>query len=536
MATILPPPEDCVVRELIDRRAAERPDRPFVLFEDGAVWTYAELKARVQGWAAGLQRLGVRQGDFVLSWQANSPEALLTYLGLNYLGAVCVAINTAYRGAVLEHVIRKSGARLMVADGRLLDRLKGIELNALSGVVSLGKPASVRAGLTLISEKALREAAGPPAPPERPIEPWDTHLVLYTSGATGPSKGVLCSYLQSWSTKTGFRHHGPGDRHLVPLPLFHTTGAGTTYYALAHGGSIALVDGFDTARFWETVDRFQITTVGLLGVMAQFLLKQPESPADRAHSLKTCLVVPIDPDTPRFAERFGVEVYTIFNMTEISVPLFAGPNPDQPGICGRVREGYEVRLVDAHDFEVGEGEAGELVLRTDMPWAICSGYLGDPEATARTWRNGWFHTGDLFRRDADGNYFFVDRLKDAVRRRGENISSFEVESAVAAHPDVREAAVIGVPSPLGEEEVMAVIAPAPGRTVDPSELIEFLRPRLAPFMIPRYVRIMDALPKTPTQKVLKVELKAQGLTDDAWDREAAGIKVARDKLGARSDG
>ena len=532
----IPSRSDCVVRDLIDARAAERPDQPFVLFEDGQVWTYAELRQRVRSWAAGLQAHGVRQGDHVLSWQPNSPQALLTYLGLNYLGAVAVPINTAYRAGLLAHVIANSGARLMVADGRLLDRLKGLELAGLKTVISIGKPGYARPGLRLASEKSLGEATGEPEPPTRPIEPWDTHLVLYTSGTTGPSKGVLCSYIHSWSIKTGFRHQGPPDRHLVPLPLFHATGAITTFNALAHGGSIALVDGFDTAGFWPLIRKFQITTVGLLGVMTQFLLKQPPSAADRDHTLKSVLVVPIDADTPAFADRFGVQVFTIFNMTEISVPLFAGPNPGQPGICGRVREGYEVRLVDEHDIEVPVGAVGELIVRTDMPWAISHGYLNDAAATARTWRNGWFHTGDAFRRNPAGDYFFVDRIKDAVRRRGENISSFEVEGAIATHPDVREVAVIAAPSDLGEDEVMAVVAPVPGRTIDPAALIDHLRTLLASFMIPRYIRTLDALPKTPTQKVLKTELRAAGVTPDTWDREAAGVVVKRERLPAKDEG
>ena len=528
--TGFPDPEACVVRALIDRRARETPDQVFVLFEDGQGWTYGELRRRVTAWAAGLQALGVAQGEFVLSWQANGREALLTYLALNYLGAVIVPINTAYRGGVLQHVIHNSGARLMIADGRLLDRLPDVDTAQLRTVVSLGEPAARRDGLEFLPETALTQAAGEPAPPARPIQPWDGNIVLYTSGTTGPSKGVLCSYAHSWSNTYGFQHHTSEDRHLVPLPLFHTTGAVTTYAALVRGGSIVLVDGFDTRRFWEMVRRFEVTTVGLLGVMMQFLLKQPPGPQDRDHTLKTVLIVPVDADTPNFAERFGVKAYTLFNMTEISIPLFGGPNPSQPGVCGRPRAGVEIRLVDEHDIEVARGQPGELILRTDMPWAISHGYLNDPAATARTWRNGWFHTGDTFRITPEGDYFFLDRKTDSVRRRGENISSFEVEAAIGTHPDVAEVAVVGVTSELGEEDVMAVIAAAPGREVDLPGLIDFLRPRLASFMIPRYVRVLDALPKTPTQKVLKHALRAEGRTPDTWDREAAGVVVKRERL------
>ena len=224
-------------------------------------------------------------------------------------------------------------------------------------------------------------------------------------------------------------------------------------------------------------------------------------------------------------------MYTIFNMTEISSPIVSEPNPRVRGTCGKVRAGVQVRLVDGNDCEVAQGSVGEMIVRTDRPWAMNSGYYKEPEATARAWRNGWFHTGDAFRQDAEGFFFFVDRIKDAIRRRGENISSFEVEAEILAHPDVREAAAIAVPSPLEEDEVLAVIAPQPGRSIDPVQLIHFLRDRLAYFMIPRYIRVLDELPKTPSSKVLKTELRAQGITADTWDREAAGIVIRRDRIG-----
>jgi crotonobetaine/carnitine-CoA ligase len=272
--------------------------------------------------------------------------------------------------------------------------------------------------------------------------------------------------------------------------------------------------------------------VFLLGVMATFLLKAPPSPADRDHRVTKAYIVPLAEGAAEFHRRFGPDVYTIFNMTEISSPITSEPNPQVGGTCGRARAGVEVRLVDDNDCEVPDGNVGEMILRTDRPWGMNHGYHKNPEATARAWRNGWFHTGDAFRRDANGNYFFVDRMKDAIRRRGENISSFEVEIEVVAFPAVREAAVIAVPSELGEDEVMAVVAPAPGHEIDPAALLAFLRDRLAYFMIPRYLRVLPELPKTPTAKVLKAELRAQGITPDTWDREQAGISIRRDRIGS----
>jgi crotonobetaine/carnitine-CoA ligase len=213
------------------------------------------------------------------------------------------------------------------------------------------------------------------------------------------------------------------------------------------------------------------------------------------------------------------------------MPIVSEPNPSALGSAGKVRAGVEVRIVDDNDCEVPVGAVGELVVRTECPWALNHGYAGNPEATAAAWRNGWFHTGDGFRKDEEGNFYFVDRLKDAIRRRGENISSFEVESEVLSHPAVREAAAVAVRSEIAEDEVMAVVAIKEGADFDPAELIEFLRPRMAHFMIPRYVRVVEGLPRTPTAKIEKVKLREAGITPDTWDRDAAGIEVKREKIG-----
>jgi crotonobetaine/carnitine-CoA ligase len=204
--------------------------------------------------------------------------------------------------------------------------------------------------------------------------------------------------------------------------------------------------------------------------------------------------------------------------------------PTLVGSCGRPRPGVEARVVDANDCEVAPGEVGELIVRTDRPWAMNHGYYKNPAATAEAWRNGWFHTGDGFRRDEAGNFFFVDRMKDAIRRRGENISSFEVEAEVCAHPAVREAAAVAVKSEVSEDEVLIAVSLAEGAALDPAELIAFLRPRMAHFMVPRFVRIIDDLPKTPTQKVQKHLIRTEGVTDATWDREKAGIVIKRERL------
>jgi crotonobetaine/carnitine-CoA ligase len=527
----MPPADVCVLRDVLDRRARERPTHVAVVFPDGEEWTYAELRTRVRRVAATLQAAGARQGDHVLIWLPNGAEALLTAWALNYVGAVAVAINTAYRGALLAHVIDNSDARLLVAHAALLPRLTEVPTAGLAHALVVGGLPDA-SGLPVTDFATAVAGAGEPAEPERPIRPWDLQSIVYTSGTTGPSKGVMSSYFHAWNgmNEVAWPCVRRDDRFLITMPLFHIGGSFIAYAMLCRGGSLVMAEGFSTDGFWPLVRRTRATVVFLLGVMGSFLMKQPPTPDDRVHPLRVAFMVPLTDEAPGLAKRFGVEVWTIFNMTEIATPIISGPEPGRPGFCGRPRAGFEVRLVDEHDLEVPVGAVGELILRSQTPWALNHGYYKNPEATARAWRNGWFHTGDAFRRDEAGNYWFVDRAKDAIRRRGENISSFEVELVVNTHPDVQECAAIPVPSEWGEDEVMVVVAPKLGRRVDPAELLAFLTPRMAHFMLPRYVRVAAELPKTPTAKIQKAELRRDGITEDTWDREAAGIRVRAHRL------
>jgi carnitine-CoA ligase len=529
---VLSPEDRYVLRNLVERHARERGDNTFVLFSTGDQWSYARLRANVRRVAASLQALGVKQDDFVLSWLPNGQHALAVWFALNYIGAVYVPVNVSYRGRLLAHVIRNSGARLMIADARLAERLAEVETAILDTLVTVSGEPPVLNGIRGLAEDALSAATGEPADPARAIMPWDTHAIIYTSGTTGPSKGVLSSYRHLGATTEAIDTVTSEDRVLVNLPLFHVGGTNAVYRMLMRGGSIALVEAFDTETFWDTVRKTGTTTMTLLGAMIPFLMKAPPTPRDRDHTLRQAVMVPLAEDAAEFTARFGVDIYTVFNMTEISCPILSERNPDVAKTCGRVRAGFEARVVDDHDVEVPHGTVGELMVRADEPWTMNHGYNANPEATARAWRNGWFHTGDAFRRDEAGNFFFVDRMKDAIRRRGENISSFEVEVEIGAHPKVRETAVVGVPSEFGEDEVMAVVAPVPGAEIDPVEIISFLTPRMPHFMVPRYIRFIADLPKTPTQKIEKHLLRQEGITEDTWDRERAGIRLKREKLAA----
>ena len=528
----VPDASSCVLKPVLERWAAEKPDAVFARFEDGSEWTWSQTLANARRAAAGLQTLGVAQGDNVLSWLPNGPDALRVWFGANLLGAVYVPLNTAYRGRLLEHVVRTSGSRIMVAHAALADRLSEIDVSTLREVIVV-RGDSPPAGGSLVwhpQERLDGETAALQPPPQE-ILPWHNQSIVFTSGTTGPSKGVESSYLHLYSASFDpFPYLDAEDRYLVTLPLFHVGGTVAVYAMLLRGASVAIVDSFKLDTFWSVVARTGSTFCCLLGSMATLLAKAPEAAHDRGHGLRHALMIPLCEDAAKFRERFGCDIYTLFNMSEVSVPLVSPPNPASLGSCGRPRAGIEVRIVDENDCEVAPGQVGELVVRSDRPWAMTHGYFGDPQATARAWRNGWFHTGDAFRIDETGDYRFVDRMKDSIRRRGENISSFEVEAEVCGHPSVMEAAAVAVPSPLGEDEVLVAVVPRPGASVDPEALVRYLIPRMPHFMVPRYVRVVDALPKTPTQKVQKHALRDEGIAPGAWDREAAGLHLKRSRL------
>lgn len=524
----IPPVEDCVLGPMLEKRAREHPDRIYAVFEGGRQWTYAQTLAEARRAAAGLQSLGPKQGDTLLMALPNGPDGMRLWFGANYMGAIVVHINPAYRGALLENVIENSGARLFLLRPDLVPYLENIRTFNIETLVVFGDTDGIRTPLKVLPHTVIDAAGDMPAPPEREILPFDVQCVTYTSGTTGPSKGVMCSYLHLMTFGEGVYFLTEKDRYLVNLQMYHVSGVLPPMLMMRLGGSVAVVERFRTADFWPVVNGMQATFAILIGVMARYLLSQPVSEHEKNSTLRHIIQQPLDRDMDELRRRFGIDIYTSFGMTELSLPLVSVPNPTIHNTCGRAREGFDIRLVDEWDCEVPVGEPGEMIIRSERPWAITHGYYRNPEATARAWRNGWFHTGDQFRKDEDGNYYFLDRLKDAIRRRGENISSFEVEAGVLSHPAVREVAAVAVKSELSEDEVMVVVSLVDGMSLDPVELLSWLEPKLAYFMIPRYVRIIPDLPKTETQKIEKHVLRAIGLSQgDVWDREAAGVKVRR---------
>ena len=533
----MPPIDTCVLPRILERFTREKPERTFAIFADGEEWSYRRTRAEAMALAAGLAGQGVAKGQTVLIWLPNGKLALKAWFGTNHLGAVSVAINTAYKGALLEHVVMNSDAEVAICHGDLVGRFLETETLGRLRVIATD-PAQVEAlggdfarrGITLVPFDALEGDPDSVTVPD--LMPWDTQSICYTSGTTGPSKGVLSSYLHLCTMGRNCTDQvTEEDRFLINLPLFHVGGTLYTMGALSRGASIAVMDRFETQTFFRVCADLGATQCLLLGAMAGFLLRSDTLDAEDRHTLRYVYVIPLSEDPAALRHRFGFDVATLFNMSEISAPIVSETNPTAIGSCGRLREGYRARIVDENDCEVAPGRPGELVLRADAPWTMSHGYYKMPEATARAWRNGWFHTGDMFRIDEAGNYYFVDRAKDAIRRRGENISSFEVEAEALSHPAVLEAAVVGVPAEEGgEEEVMAVVVPKPGETFDRAAFLRFLAERLPYFMVPRYLRVVDALPKTPTSKIEKHVLRGERVTPDTWDAREAGIVFKREGL------
>lgn len=511
---------------VLARRAARTPDDTCIIeAETGLRVTYRALAGDVVRLARGLKSLGVRAGDTVATMLPHCADTYGVWFGLSRLGALEVPIGTRHRGSMLEHILEDSGARLLIVDRQYLEAVAQIlhekRVPHLERVIvrgdcpAAGLPAHVE--ITPLGDlRTVPETGGGPQDMHADPAPHEVALVLYTSGTTGPSKGVLIPWGQVHATVTGVFPEGtlgPGKVLYGPFPPNHIGGRVFPGMGIHFGVPAVIRNVFSASAYWSDVSTYRCTTTALVSAMISILMAAPPSDGDAGTPLRDVLMNPVPADYERFQSRFGVRVCTDFNMTEISIPLHSGWVIEDWRSCGRLRPGppgYELRIVDQHDNPVGPGVVGELVCRTDTPWALNAGYLGRPAETAAAWRNGWFHTGDAFKVDEDGRYYFVDRMKDAIRRRGENVSSFEIEREVLAHPDVVECAAIGVPSSLGEEDIKVVVVARPGSDLTGEALIAFVRSRSADFMVPRFVELVADLPRTEaTQKVRKSELRAR---------------------------
>ena len=512
---------------LLERQAARYEDRP--LFRCGATeLSYRGVRELAARSAGRLAEAGVRPGDRIATMCENRLELFELILGCAWAGAIVVPINTASRGAQLEHILGNCGASLLVVESAHLEAFAPLRsrgsvelawvLPPLDGLPA--DPGSV-AGWSVVDVPAAGEAIA-----AHPAGPGEIAAILYTSGTTGPSKGVRCPHAQFywWGVlMSESLRIVEGDVMYTCLPLFHTNALNAFVQALVSGATFVLGERFSASRFWARVKAADADVTYLLGAMVTILMARAYEPVEREHHVRIALA----PATParifdRFHDRFRVQLVEGYGSTETNAPIVAeDPAQGRGGYMGTVRAGFHARVVDENDEPVPDGTAGELVLRHDEPFAFADGYWAMPEHTVQAWRNLWFHTGDRVVRDPDGWFRFVDRAKDAIRRRGENISSWEVEQAVLEHPSVSAAAAFPIPSELGEDEVMAAVVLEPGEALTPEELIDHCRPLLPYFAVPRYVEFVSELPLTENGKVRKQVLRERGLTPATWDREAA---------------
>jgi|SRR5579863_1015401 len=501
------------------------------LFSDRTTtWTASEAVEIAARRAGALAALGVGRGDHVALLCGNRTEFMEIVLGCGWLGAVVVPINTASRGLQLEHILRNCGARLLVAEAHLVDAVHALDAQdlPLETIWLVGESALD------VPESAYATTALPPA--REPVAPakltdGDPFAVLYTSGTSGLSKGVICPHAQFywWGHYTA-RDLGvtAGDVLYTCLPLFHTNALNSFFQALIHDAELVVDRRFSASGFFDALVQTRATVTYVLGAMVPILLGRPVAANEREHRVRVALA----PGVPghfqqEFTTRSGIALVDGYGSTETNCVISSAIGAQRPGYMGKLVAGFDARVVDEHDQAVPDGEAGELILRADSPFAFASGYLGMAEKTVEAWRNLWFHTGDRVVRDADGYYRFVDRLKDTIRRRGENVSSFEVEQVLLSHPAVETAAVFAVKSALAEDEVMAAIVLRDGETLEPLELIRYCEPRLPYFAVPRYLDFARELPKTENGKIQKFKLRETGVTATTWDLDASGYRLRR---------
>jgi crotonobetaine/carnitine-CoA ligase len=515
--------QDATIPDVFRARAAASPDHVFLAWSDEE-WTYERALAearRFSGWALAAGSGATEPGRRIASFLSNSPAAVWTWLGSLLSGATYVPLNRAHRGELLRDMLERSRADVLVTETAALESLPDLSATGLHTVLVVDDDSAALTGVHTASwDDVIRatEADGPDR------SPFDPAIVMYTSGTTGRSKAVLMPHNEftrgagwvAWSlTMT------PDDVIHAWLPLYHVAGQlDQTLSMILAGGRVALYPTFSRSRFWTQIEESRATLfIGFANIL-ELIWSLPPRECDSETTLRAGIMGGIPANLHRqFEERFAVELKDDYGMTEANPLILAAPGEPAPvGAIGRPSPDFELAILRDDDTPAPPGETGEIAVRPRRPGVMFTEYEDDAAATLGAVRSLWFHTGDLGRLDGDGFVYFIDRKKHMIRRRGENISSFELESIVLRHPAVAECGAIGVPSPLGDEDVKIVVARQPGSALDPADLREWCRSEMAAFMVPRYVDVLEALPRTPTGKVLKEQLKGNGPT--TWDTDA----------------
>ena len=521
------------IHSVLKTKVTQYGNREFFRWNDN-IFGFQDVDRQSDKVAKGLQSLGIKKGDKVGIMMGNRPEFLFLWFGLSKLGAIEVPINTAHRGDLLTYMVDTSDCRILVITSQFLDRVTPVlgRLPTLERVIVLSDtgedlPEFEKPGMDYLeltdNDGSYKEVA---------VLWSDPFVIMFTSGTTGPSKGSLMP--QSYALHMGkimseACEYDETDVLYNALPLFHGNAQLlSTMPALMSGAKMVLAEKFSASRFWDDIRRYGCTEFNYIGGILAILLKADPTPEDADNPLRVMMGAGAPMDLFDVIEkRFGVTLIEGYGMSEIGTPLMNTLKERKPGTCGKPYRDYVVKLVDDDGVEVGTHTPGELLIRPLEPYTMVLEYYKMPEKTVEAWGDLWFHTGDYLSCDEDGYFHFLDRKKDALRRLGENISSYEVEKAINLHPSILESAAVAVKSDLGEDEVMVCLTIKPGKELKPIELMKHCEEQMAYFMIPRYLRIMMEIPKTSTQKIQKYQLRQEGVTKDTWDREAAGYKLRR---------
>ena len=517
--------ERFTVPEVLDRRAEQCGDRVMMSIAGEPV-TFAQMRRRSSAAANLLLQRGITRGDTVALFTGTCPEWVYFWLGAARIGAVSAAVNAAAKGEFLAHALNLARTKLVLADAERANRLAevGDHVGSLETVVVVDESLSAQ-----LADADTEVSASTPA------GPGEVGVLFFTSGTTGPSKAVATTWhylFAAAATVAAAWEFTAGEAFWTAMPLFHLSAAPTVLAPMLVGGTSVLADGFRPTEVWDRVRDCGAVGFAGAGAMVAMLANLPEDPRDADTGLRFISAAPIPEESYRAIEaRYRCRVVTMYGLTEAFPLAYKAVSEDGvAGTSGRVNPAFEVRLVDDDGRPVPEGTVGEITCRPRTAHVMSEGYVVSAPGGAALRvapHPEWFRTGDLGRLDGGGNLTFVDRATDSMRRRGENVSSVEVEQIVMRHPAVLEAAAVGVPSDLGEDDILVVVTLRPGATMDNADLLDFCSARMPYFCVPRYLEVLEQLPKNVIGRVRKDSLRARGLSGSVWDREAHGYVLSR---------
>jgi crotonobetaine/carnitine-CoA ligase len=514
---------DRTLGALLEAGARKFHNKPYLIYEDKS-YSFQEVNHLADKIATQFNHIGINRGDKVAIFLPNCPEFIFVWFALMKIGAIEVPINIEHKGELLSYLLTNSVAKAVVTTKDFLTELSAVKDQINVEHVILLEDTSEMDTMDSFHLHSLQHML------ERestwhsiPISPSEPFSYMYTSGTTGNSKGVVLPHnyavYMGDVIKSIFQYESE-DVIYVCLPLFHGNAQMLALVpALISGATVVLDKKFSSSKFWDTIRKYSVTITNVVGSVIAILQKAPATTLDRDHSLRAVFTAA----TPShileaFEKRFGTTIYEGYGSTECGMVLMNTKEIRKNGSIGKPVDGYEVAIVNELDEKVGPNIIGEIVTRPKFPNTMMKEYFNMPEATLETTRNLWFHTGDLGYQDSQGFFYFSDRKKDAIRKHGENISSMELERLISMHPKVKECAAIGVPSELAEEEIL--IAVVKQDELSETELINYCKQKMAKYMVPRYIRWVEDLPKTPTQRVQKYKLKAEGINAHTWDGES----------------